>query len=220
MWLRWWPRRRLPKHLPRVPSIEQMNRVVDIVGEDAASWPARDKAILELLYGCGIRNAELTGLNLEGHSLGATKRFWCAARGRSSATFRWAMRPRRHCALILRSDRRCWRQPAKQRDSTTPALFVNLQLRGLGKPGGEARLTTRSVGRIVKRIAILRGLSADVHPHTLRHAFGTHLLEEGADLRAIQELLGHERLSTTQRYTQLTTAQLTQVYDQTHPRAR
>jgi len=101
----------------------------------------------------------------------------------------------------------------------TAALFVNLQLRGLEKPGGDARLTTRSVGRIVKKIAILRGLSADVHPHTLRHAFGTHLLEEGADLRAIQELLGHERLSTTQRYTQLTTAQLTVVYDKTHPRA-
>jgi integrase/recombinase XerC len=103
-------------------------------------------------------------------------------------------------------------------------LFLNLRLRGLGKPGGaacgQARLTTRSVARIVKRIAILRGLSAEVHPHTLRHAFGTHLLEEGADLRAIQELLGHERLSITQRYTQLTTAQLTQVYDRTHPRAR
>jgi integrase/recombinase XerC len=110
------------------------------------------------------------------------------------------------------------------RGVTTPALFVNLQLRGLGKPGGnqrgQARLTTRSVARIVKRIAILRGLSADVHPHTLRHAFGTHLLEEGADLRAIQELLGHERLSTTQRYTQLTTAQLEKVYDNTHPRAK
>jgi len=102
----------------------------------------------------------------------------------------------------------------------TAALFLNLQLRGLSKPGGDARLTTRSVGRIVKRIAVQRGLSADVHPHTLRHAFGTHLLEEGADLRAIQELLGHERLSTTQRYTQLTTSQLTQVYDRTHPRAR
>ena len=76
------------------------------------------------------------------------------------------------------------------------------------------------MGRIVKRIALLRGLSGDVHPHTLRHAFGTHLLEEGADLRAIQELLGHERLSTTQRYTQLTTAQLEKVYDETHPRAR
>ena len=76
------------------------------------------------------------------------------------------------------------------------------------------------MGRIVKRIAIARGLSADVHPHTLRHAFGTHLLEEGADLRAIQEMLGHERLSTTQRYTQLSVKQVMQLYDATHPRAK
>ena len=81
------------------------------------------------------------------------------------------------------------------------------------------RLTTRSVGRIVKAIALSRGLAADVHPHTLRHAFGTHMLEEGADLRAIQEMLGHERLSTTQRYTQLTVGQVQKVYDETHPRA-
>ena len=67
------------------------------------------------------------------------------------------------------------------------------------------RLTTRSVGRIIKKIAVAKGLSPDVHPHTLRHAFGTHMLEEGADLRAIQELLGHERLATTQRYTQPST---------------
>ncbi|HEX8926352.1 MAG TPA: tyrosine-type recombinase/integrase, partial [Terriglobales bacterium] len=82
------------------------------------------------------------------------------------------------------------------------------------------RLTTRSVGRIVKAIAVARGLPPDVHPHTLRHAFGTHMLEEGADLRAIQEMLGHERLSTTQRYTQLTTRQVLEVYDETHPRAK
>jgi integrase/recombinase XerC len=209
---------RLPKHLPRVPSIEQMNRVVDSVGDDAASWPARDKAILELLYGCGMRNAELTGLNLE--------------------DIHWANE-----AILVRGKRRKQRYvplgdaagealraylaersahlaaAAGESPRTTPALFVNLRLRGL-ENGGDARLTTRSVGRIVKRIAILRGLPSDVHPHTLRHAFGTHLLEEGADLRAIQELLGHERLSTTQRYTRLTTAQLTEVYDRTHPRAK
>ena len=82
------------------------------------------------------------------------------------------------------------------------------------------RLTTRSVGRIVKRVAVAKGLSPDFHPHTLRHAFGTHMLEEGADLRAIQELLGHERLATTQRYTQLSLKQVMNVYDQTHPRAK
>jgi len=93
-------------------------------------------------------------------------------------------------------------------------LMMNLRMRG------DCRLTTRSVGRIVKAIALSRGLAADVHPHTLRHAFGTHMLEEGADLRAIQEMLGHERLSTTQRYTQLTVGQVQKVYDETHPRAK
>jgi len=207
---------RLPKHLPRVPSIEQMNQVVDSVGEDAASWPARDRAILELLYGCGIRNAELTGLNLDDihwandailvHGKGQKERYVPLGDAAAEAVRSYL------------TERSALLDAAK--GGGTPALFVNLQLRGLSKPGGEARLTTRSVGRIVKRIAILRGLSSDVHPHTLRHAFGTHLLEEGADLRAIQELLGHERLSTTQRYTQLTTSQLTVVYDRTHPRAR
>jgi integrase/recombinase XerC len=106
--------------------------------------------------------------------------------------------------------------PARQKllavcRKTTPALLVNQR-------GG--RLTTRSVGRIVKNIAIAKGLNGDIHPHTLRHAFGTHMLAEGADLRAIQELLGHERLSTTQRYTQLSIEHVMQVYDRTHPRAK
>jgi integrase/recombinase XerC len=210
---------KLPKHLPRVPSIEQLNRVVDSVDEDAASWPARDKAILELLYGCGIRNAELVGLNLNDihwaneailvRGKGNKHRY--VPLGDSAAQALRAYLTERSARLAARG---------KAGGRSTQALMISLQMRGLNKPGGEARLTTRSVGRIVKRIAIQRGLSADVHPHTLRHAFGTHLLEEGADLRAIQELLGHERLSTTQRYTQLTTAQLEKVYDETHPRAR
>ena len=230
---------KLPKHLPRVPSIEQMNRVVESVGEDAASWPARDTAILELLYGCGIRNAELTGLNLEDihwaneailiRGKGQKQRY--VPLGDAAAQALRAYMAERAALLAAAANGAGAAAEGKRAAAAegqgiksgkgieTPALFLNLQLRGLGK-ASQARLTTRSVGRIVKRIAVLRGLSADVHPHTLRHAFGTHLLEEGADLRAIQELMGHERLSTTQRYTQLTTAQLTVVYDRTHPRAK
>jgi integrase/recombinase XerC len=210
---------RLPKHLPRVPSIEQMNRVVDSVGEDAATWPARDKAILELLYGCGIRNAELTGLNLDDVHW-ANEAVLVRGKGQKQRYVPLGDAAAQALRLYLGERSALLAAGGNANGRATPALFINLQLRGLGKAGGQARLTTRSVGRIVKHIAVLRGLSADVHPHTLRHAFGTHLLEEGADLRAIQELLGHERLSTTQRYTQLTTAQLTQVYDRTHPRAK
>ena len=210
---------KLPKHLPRVPSIEQMNRVVDSVGEDAASWPARDKAILEMLYGCGIRNAELTGLNLDDIHW-ANEAVLVRGKGQKQRYVPLGDAAAEALRFYIAERAALLAAAGLAKKAETPALFVNLQLRGLGKPGGQARLTTRSVGRIVKHIAILRGLSADVHPHTLRHAFGTHLLEEGADLRSIQELLGHERLSTTQRYTQLTTTQLTQVYDKTHPRAR
>lgn len=207
---------KLPKHLPRVPSIEQMNQVVDSIvstNDSAAAWPARDVVIFELLYGCGIRNAELTGLNLADihwandailvRGKGQKQRYVPLGDSAAQAIRSYLAERQAHLAAAQPS-------PNTQPD----ALLLNLHLRGSG------RLSTRSVARIVKHIAIQRGLSSDVHPHTLRHAFGTHLLEEGADLRSIQEMLGHERLSTTQRYTQLTAAQLTQVYDKTHPRAK
>jgi integrase/recombinase XerC len=203
---------KLPKHLSRVPSIEQMNRVVDSIAttEDvAASWPARDAVIFELLYGCGIRNAELTGLNL-------ADIHWAneaiLVRGKGQKQRYVPLGDAAAQAVRTYLAERQARLTAAQR--TSEALLLNLHLRGNG------RLSTRSVARIVKSIAMQRGLPSDVHPHTLRHAFGTHLLEEGADLRSIQELLGHERLSTTQRYTQLTATQLTHVYDRTHPRAK
>ncbi len=200
---------RLPKHLPRVPSIEQMNRVVDTIGEAEASWPARDAVIFELLYGCGMRNAEMTGLNL-------ADIHWAndviLVRGKGQKQRYVPLGDAAAQALRVYLAEREAKLTAMQKNSD--ALLLNLYLRGTG------RLSTRSVARIVKQIAIQRGLSSDIHPHTLRHAFGAHLLEEGADLRAIQELLGHERLSTTQRYTQLTTTHLMVVYDRTHPRAR
>lgn len=200
---------KLPKHLPRVPSIEQVNRLADQITEDVAAWPARDSVIFELLYGCGIRNAELVGLNLDDIHW-ANDAILIRGKGRKQRYV--PLGDAAAQALRVYLPEREARLAEARRE--TQALLLNLRLRGDG------RLTTRSVGRIVKHVAVSRGLSADVHPHTLRHAFGTHMLEEGADLRAIQELLGHERLSTTQRYTQLTSNQITQVYDRTHPRAK
>ena len=220
------------QHLPRVPSMEQLNSVLNeletkpvarqtevclgprTAGTAAESaWPARDRAIFELLYGCGIRNSELVGINL--------------------ADLRW-----RDELILVRGKGRKERQ-VPLGDEAAAAVRAYLveraaRLSAVGQGGlalegplllnarlrGDGRLTTRSVGRIVKAIAMGRGLAADVHPHTLRHAFGTHMLEEGADLRAIQEMLGHERLSTTQRYTQMTLGQVQRVYDDTHPRAK
>jgi len=197
---------KLAKKLPRVPTIEEMNSVIDGQMPEVAAFPERDRLMLELLYGCGIRNSELIGINLDDIRLSAEailirgkgKKQRYVAFGDSVRTALAAYIPERQKVL-----------EAKGKHSI--ALLINWR-------GG--RLTTRSVGRIVKKIAVAKGLSSDVHPHTLRHAFGTHMLEEGADLRAIQELLGHERLATTQRYTQLSMKHVLQVYDQTHPRAK
>jgi integrase/recombinase XerC len=199
---------KLPKRLPRVPSIEEMNQLVDTASsEESAAWPERDRVIFELLYGCGIRNAELVGLNLADIHW-AREVILVRGKGRKQryVPLGDAAADAIHAYLPSRANKLAGR--------ANEALLLNLQLRGTG------RLTTRSVGRIVKQISLAKGLPAEIHPHTLRHAFGTHMLEEGADLRAIQELLGHERLSTTQRYTQLTVGQVTQVYDRTHPRAK
>jgi integrase/recombinase XerC len=197
---------RLPKKLPRVPTIEEMNSVLDSKMPETSSFPERDLLMLELLYGCGIRNSELIGINVDDIRLaneailirGKGKKERYVPFGDSAKAALQSYMPARYDLLA-------------EMKRNTPALLINLR-------GG--RLTTRSVGRIVKSIAVAKGLSPDVHPHTLRHAFGTHMLEEGADLRAIQELLGHERLSTTQRYTQLSMKHVLSVYDQTHPRAK
>jgi integrase/recombinase XerC len=198
---------RLPKKLPRVPTIEEVNTVLDAAMPECSAFMERDQAILELLYGCGIRNSELIGINVDDirwsnelvlvRGKGRKERF--VPLGDSAKAAVQGYLPARQRVL------------GETKRSAERALLINL--RG-------SRLTTRSVGRIVKQIGVARGLSPDVHPHTLRHAFGTHMLEEGADLRAIQEMLGHERLSTTQRYTQLTVKHVMEVYDRTHPHAK
>lgn len=212
---------KLPQHLPRVPSMEEVNGLLNSmeirrapgVKDEAIAWPERDRMIFELLYGCGIRNSELVGIDMP--------------------DIQW-----KNDAILVKGKGRKQRYvPLGDEAALAMRAYIPLRqarLRAAGKAGlvldgplvtnlrmsGACRLTTRSVGRIVKCIALSRGLAGDVHPHTLRHAFGTHMLEEGADLRAIQEMLGHERLSTTQRYTQLTVGQVQRVYDETHPRAR
>src|SRR5712671_2513062 len=197
---------RLAKKLPRVPTIEEMNSVLDGKMPEVASFPERDRLMLELLYGCGIRNSELVGINVDDIRLSA-EAILIRGKGKKERYVPFGGSAGAAFATYLP-----WRQRLLMtRKKISSALLVNQR-------GG--RLTTRSVGRIVKRIAVARGLSPDVHPHTLRHAFGTHMLEEGADLRAIQELLGHERLATTQRYTQLSVKHVMNVYDQTHPRAK
>ena len=197
---------RLGKKLPRVPTIEEMNSVLDGKMPELAAFPKRDRLMLELLYGCGIRNSELVGINLDDIRLSAEA---ILIRGKGKKERYVPFGGSARAALVTYLP---WRQQLLVTlKKTNPALLMNQR-------GG--RLTTRSVGRIVKRIAVAKGLSPDVHPHTLRHAFGTHMLEEGADLRAIQELLGHERLATTQRYTQLSVKHVMNVYDQTHPRAK
>ena len=197
---------KISKKLPRVPTIEEVNTVLDSGMPEIAAFRERDRLMLELLYGCGIRNSELVGINLEDVRISA-----------EAILIRGKGKKERYVPFVGTATSALTQYlPVRQKmlaefGKSTPALLINHR-------GG--RITTRSVGRIVKKIAVAKGLSPDVHPHTLRHAFGTHLLEEGADLRAIQELLGHERLATTQRYTQLSMKHVLQVYDQTHPRAK
>jgi integrase/recombinase XerC len=197
---------KLPKKLPRVPTIEEMNFVLDGQMPENASFPERDRLMMELLYGCGIRNSELIGINLDDIRM-ANEAILIRGKGKKERYVPFGDSARAALLAYLPARQKLLAEKKKN----TPALLINQR-------GG--RLTTRSVGRIVKQIAVAKGLSPDVHPHTLRHAFGTHMLEEGADLRAIQEMLGHERLSTTQRYTQLSMKHVLAVYDQTHPRAK
>jgi integrase/recombinase XerC len=197
---------KLAKRLPRVPTIEEMNTVIDGQMPEVAAFPERDRLMFELLYGCGIRNSELVGINVDDIRLSA-EAILIRGKGKKERYVPFGDSVKAGLVGYL---------PARQRLLSEKKKNISALL--INQRGG--RLTTRSVGRIIKKIAVAKGLSPDVHPHTLRHAFGTHMLEEGADLRAIQEMLGHERLSTTQRYTQLSMKHVLSVYDQTHPRAK
>jgi len=193
---------KVPKTLPRVMTAEQTNALLDQVaaGKLVQPHPARDLAIFELLYGCGLRVSELVGLNLEDLDLGER---WLRVRGKGRKERQVPYGSKAGAAL----ERYLAARTAKPGER---ALFLN----HLGR-----RLTDRGARRIVKLYATLLTGDSSVHPHSFRHAFATHLLSDGADLRAIQELLGHARLSTTQKYTQVSLTDLMAVYDRAHPKA-
>jgi integrase/recombinase XerC len=193
-------RLRTPKakqRLPEVMSAEKTNNLLD--GAEQFS-KERDMAFLELLYGCGIRVSELVGINLEDIDL---REGWLRVRGKGNKEREVPIAGR----AVEAVERYLEARPAHPSER---ALFVNSR-------GG--RLGDRQVRRLVKQYALLVTGDSTVHPHSFRHAYATHLLSDGADLRAIQELLGHARLSTTQKYTQVSLKDLQAVYDRAHPKA-
>lgn len=193
---------KLPKTLPPVLTAEQTNGLIDGVagGKHDGPQPKRDLAIMELLYGCGMRVSELCGLDLNDIDF---RERWLLVRGKGKKERQVPFGERAAGALEIYLQER---KPARN----VTAVFLN-------RSGG--RLTDRSVRNIVKLYSTAINGDSSVHPHSFRHAYATHLLADGADLRSIQELLGHARLSTTQRYTQIALADLMATYDKAHPKA-
>ena len=231
---------KLPKRIPSVLSAEEMGGFLDqLVGtpsesagrsvrkasgalpiavgpeipadkvEDTLLLP-RDRAILELLYAAGLRVSELTGLKLV-HMHQKEQMLNVRGKGNKERIVPYGAKAaealQKYWPVREELLRGC---EAKGMRASTEAIFLNYRGR---------RLTQRSVGRIVKKYVRLVNVNWDLHPHSLRHAFATHLLADGADLRAIQELLGHQSLSTTQKYTHASIRQLMDIYDKSHPHA-
>lgn len=239
------PTPKLPKRIPSILSAEEMNAFLNHLAEmggslpgkkDAAkkNWPAidaaalrsepklreeglllrRDRALLELLYAAGLRVSELTGLDLADMDqkervlrvIGKGNKERIVPYGGKAQEALEKYWPLREELLLQTSGGYTSRRATPHSE----AVFLNYAGR---------RLTQRSVGRIVKKYVRLVNMNWDLHPHSLRHAFATHLLADGADLRAIQELLGHQSLSTTQKYTHASIRQLMDIYDKSHPHA-
>jgi len=234
------PTPKLPKRIPSVVSAEEMNGFLNQLAEksppvggelraprrkSAADSPVtgpgrkvdeglllcRDRAMLELLYAAGLRVSELTGLNLLDIE---TRELMLRVRGKGNKERIVPYGSKAQQALErywpVREELLAQTSTRRRAAPHTDAVFLNYTGR---------RLTQRSVGRIVKKYVRLINVNWDLHPHSLRHAFATHLLADGADLRAIQELLGHQSLSTTQKYTHSSIRQLMEIYDKSHPHA-
>jgi integrase/recombinase XerC len=189
-----------PRRLPRLLRAEDVIRLLDAIPAGDATG-VRDRAMFETLYGGGLRVSELVGLDLDDLDLDQEL---VRVRGKGR---RERLCPIGTMATEWLARLKPLRRPARLAE---PAVFLN-------RFGG--RLTTRSVGRLLQGHLAALGLDPGPSPHTLRHSFATHLLDRGADLRSVQELLGHRRLTTTQIYTHVTRERLLDVYNDAHPRA-
>jgi len=230
------PTPKLPKRIPSVLSAEEMSGFLDQLAgiqnpasvrnlrkRAAVEAPSkaltkaedsllltRDRAILELLYAAGLRVSELTGLNLSDMDE-KDQMVRVIGKGRKERIVPFGAKAAEALRLYWPVREELVRENRTGTGKTDPeAVFLNYK---------GSRLTQRSVGRIVKKYVKLVNVNWDLHPHSLRHAFATHLLADGADLRAIQELLGHQSLSTTQKYTHASIRQLMDIYDKSHPHA-
>lgn len=204
-----------PETIPSHLTIDEMNKLLEMP-DSSTPLGRRDRAILELFYASGLRLSELVGLGVEDVNLSG-RMVRVMGKGRkerlvpfntSTADAIRAWLKDRAAPVGVQSSRP--RAQNQWRRGVSAPLFLNYR-------GG--RLSTRGVDRLVRRYVALCGAKFGISPHALRHSFATHLLANGADLRAIQELLGHARLSTTQRYTHVNAAQLIEVYKKSHPRA-
>lgn len=198
---------RLEKHLPRVPPVDELIRFIESPDPDTPLGK-RDRAILELLYASGVRVSELVGLNLEDvdfrHEVMLVR-----GKGRKERYVPFGTKAKEALAAYLEVRSRFQPGRGVAREDHRP-LFLNYK---------GTRITTRSVGRLIDKYLKLCAMDSSLSPHSLRHSFATHLLSAGADLRAIQELLGHARLSSTQIYTQVSMEKIMEVYDKAHPKA-
>lgn len=196
----------MTKQEKKLPQVLEVEEVLHLLETPDPLTPAgkRDRAILELLYATGIRVSELAGINSSDMEWQAHQ-LKVRGKGRKERIVPFGEKAKD----ALKSYNEC--RPFFYKKKENPKAFF------LNQMGG--RLTPRSVARLIDKCILLCGSTKKISPHTLRHSFATHLLSAGANLRDIQELLGHESLSTTQKYTQVSIAQLMEVYDKSHPKA-
>ncbi|RMG94004.1 MAG: tyrosine recombinase XerC [Deltaproteobacteria bacterium] len=197
---------KLPKRLPYAPTVEEAAEIVEVEGDDAVA--RRDRAMLELVYGAGLRVSECAGLDVHDVRLDPTGSHVRVRRGKGGKERLVPIGRKARAALEAYL---AVREDFLRPDTPPEALFIGVR-------GG--RISVRTLRKIVYDRCATRGVRARLGPHALRHAFATHLLQSGCDLRAIQTMLGHASLSTTQRYTHLDLGRMLDVFERAHPRAK